>query len=86
MAFMVGYWYYKYKIEDRDIGVIDAIPLEEAEEIKFPAVSLCFEDPFLEKNLKEINSNITGQTFRQYLAGELYDETYVSIDYSEHGW
>ena len=66
VAFMVGYWYYKYKIEDRDIGVIDAIPLEEAEEIKFPAVSLCFEDPFLEKNFKKVNSNITGQTFHQH--------------------
>ena len=82
VAFMVGYWFYKYEVEDRDIGVVDSIPLEETEEVKFPAVSLCFQDPFVEKNLREINPNITGHMFRQYLAGGLYDEMYESIDYS----
>ena len=47
---MVGYWFYKYEIEDRDIGVVEYTTLEDSEEIKFPAVSLCFEEPFLDKN------------------------------------
>ena len=76
VALMVGYWFYKYEVEDRDIGVVDSIPLEEAEEVKFPAVSMCFQDPFVERNLREINPNITGHMFRQYLAGGLYDEMY----------
>ena len=44
---MVGYWLYKFKIEDRDIGVVDYELLEKAE-VDFPAVSICFRNPFLE--------------------------------------
>ena len=80
--FMVGYWFYKYEIEDRDIGVVDYTRLEDAEDIKFPAVSLCFEDPFLDKYLRFQNSNVTRQSYLSYLAGNRYDEMYEQIDYS----
>ena len=80
--FMVGYWFYKYGIEDRDIGVVDYTSLEDAEEIKFPAVSWCFEDPFLDKNLKLLNSNVTRENYNRYLAGEHYDEMYKQIEYA----
>ena len=40
VAFMVGYWFYKYEIEDRDIGVVDFAPIEEAADINFPIASL----------------------------------------------
>ena len=87
VAFMVGYWFYKYEVEDRDIGVVDYASLEEEEDIEFPAVSLCFEDPFLDKNLRKVNSNITRKAFRQYLEGELTndeltDGLYEQITYS----
>ena len=36
---MVGYWFYKYEVEDRDIGVVDYVSLEDTEEIMFPAIS-----------------------------------------------
>ena len=53
VAFMVGYWLYKFKVEDRDIGVVDYVPLKDAKEIKFPLVSWCLKDPFIEEKLKE---------------------------------
>ena len=49
---MVGYWFYKYEVEDRDIGVVDYVPLEDADEIKFPDASICIHYPYLQKNLK----------------------------------
>ena len=82
VAFMVGYWFYKYEIEDRDIGVVDYALLEDTEEIKFPALSLCFVDPFLEKDLRADDLSITRRAYTQYLAGELDDKKYEQINYS----
>ena len=77
VAIMVGYWFYKYDVEDRDIGVVDYAPLNLAEDIKFPAVSICLHDPFLVKKLKEINENMTRKNYRKYLEGNIYDQMYV---------
>ena len=38
---MIGYWLYKYEIEDRDIGVVDYISLVDATDIDFPRLTLC---------------------------------------------
>ena len=40
VAFMVGYWFYKYEYEDRNIGVVDYAMLVDAEYVEFTAVSL----------------------------------------------
>ena len=84
VAFMMGYWFYKYEVEDRDIGVVDYAQLEDAKEIKFPDVSICIQDPFHAKNLGAIRfySNYTAQQamniawreYRSYLAGDIYDQ------------
>ena len=42
---MVGYWFYKFEVEDRDIGVVDYVWLRDATEVKYPAASICFRDP-----------------------------------------
>ena len=53
---MAGYWLHKYKITDRDIGVVDYVQIEEAEdEVKLFVTSICFQDPFIEKNLEELS-------------------------------
>ena len=62
VAFMVGYWYYKYEIEDRDIGVVDYSPLINAEEVELQVVSVCFNNPFLKDKLQGINSSISVDT------------------------
>ena len=82
VAFMVGFWFHKYIVEDRDIGVVDYIPLEEANEIMFPAVSLCLESPFLIQQLSEISSNITDETYYDFLAGNIHDDLHSIIDYA----
>lgn len=82
VAFMVGYWFYKYEVEDRDIGVVDYVALEDANDIEYPAVSMCFEYPFHEKRLKALNPNITKSLYLSYLEGSHYDKTYEEIDYA----
>ena len=80
VAFMVGYWFYKYEYEDRDIGVVDYAMLEHEKDIKSPVTSLCFESPFIgeypEKIPVKIRGNVTEISYRDYLAGDLFDNTH----------
>ena len=65
-TFMVIYWLYKYKVIDRDIGVLSLISLEEAEDIEFPLPSLCLIDPFLERRFSTLQSNVDSSDYLEY--------------------
>ena len=81
-SFMMGYWFYKYGVEDRDIGVVDYIRLEELDEdFKVPIASICLRNPFLDQKLNDINENINSTTYLKYLEGDLFEEHYNGIDY-----
>ena len=80
VAFMVGYWFYKFEIEDRDIGVVDYVSLTDAKEIKFPIVSWCLKKPFIDEKLKATNSSITSTAYGQYLEGKIYDKSFEQVD------
>ena len=80
VTFMVGYWFYKFEYEDRDIGVVDYAMLEEEENIELPAVSLCFMYPFIEENLWALK--LTGWKYHAFLSGEFFNEKYQQIDYA----
>ena len=46
LILMVGYWFYKYLIEDKDVAVVDYLSLEEAKDVAFPVPTICFQNPF----------------------------------------
>jgi len=81
VAFMIGYWFYKFEVEDRDIGVVDYVWLRDATEVKYPAASICFRDPFIDGKIKEVESSITRKSYGQYLKGWTYSNQYRKIDY-----
>ena len=58
---MVGYWFYKFDVEDRDIGTVDYMSFKDASGIKYPVASLCFEEPFSRGKISnsDIDVNIT---------------------------
>ena len=76
---MVGYWFYKFAAEDRDIGVVDYQSFEESSSNPFPVVTFCFDDIFIPSNMPN-KINVTEYT--QYLQGEFTKEIYGKIDYS----
>ena len=79
---MIGYWIYKYEIEDRDIGVVDyALVKEIPEDIKMPVVSVCLRDPFLQMKLSKINDSIDTTAYKDYLKGNLKNSALDQIDY-----
>ena len=82
VAIMIGYWFYKFEIEDRDIGVVDFVPLDEGTDINLPFVTLCFIDPFIDERLKNLTSNINEESYLQYLKGDLYDRRLQTLEYS----
>ena len=81
VAIMIGYWFYKFGVEDRDIGVVDYVSIVDDLDIKIPEISLCFDDPFIERKLKEINSEFDAASYLEYLKGELFDERYGNVDF-----
>ena len=78
---MIGYWFYKFGVEDRDIGVVDYVSIVDELDIKIPEISLCFDDPFIERKLKEINIEFDAATYLEYLRGEHFDERYGNVDF-----
>ena len=78
VTFMIGYWFYKYSIEDRDVGMVDYIHIEDEMEFKLPAVSFCFEDVVVATKLKNANKS----DYVRFLTGKSYEDDYTKIEYS----
>ena len=79
---MIGYWFYKFEVEDRDIGVVDYVAIEEAVDIKPPVASLCFIDPFIRSKLEKNFPGIDSSSYLDFLKGEHFDENLNNVDYS----
>ena len=78
---MVLYWVYKFQIEDRDVGLVDYMPIKEAKDIRLPVLSLCFENPFLKESLTNKHANINTSAYLDFLKGKNYDEGLKEINY-----
>ena len=83
VAFMVGYWFHKFAVIDRDVGVVDYASLKDSPDFKFPGVTLCLKDPFINRKLKEIHPKITRQSYRQYLKGRHFEREFQEVNYSD---
>ena len=67
---MIMYWAYKYEIEDRDIGVVDFVSLQESEDIHFPVLTICLVNPIMERNLfAATNGAISTEMYVEHMKG-----------------
>ena len=78
---MVLYWVYKFQVEDRDVGLVDYMPIKEAKDIRLPILSLCFENPFLKEFLTNKHPNINTSAYLDFLRGKTYDKGLKEINY-----
>ena len=83
LSFIVGYWFFKYQIEDKDVAVVDYLSLEEVTDVEFPVPTICFRNPFVEKKLKENNSEINSEAYLDYLRGKGLGIPSADIDYGK---
>lgn len=81
---MIGYWFYKYEIEDRDVGVVDYRSFDEStNDFRFPILSLCIQDPFLKQKSKNNVSNPFHNEYAEYLKGDVSKDAKVLASYEE---
>ena len=78
---MVGYWMYKFGIDDRDIGMVDYILVDEADDIELPNLAMCLTYPALEKRLMVENQSVSKNNYYQYLVGDIEAQYLEKIDY-----
>ena len=81
LTLMVGYWLYKYLIEDKDVAVVDYLSLEEAKDVAFPVPTICFQNPFVEDRLKEIGDQNDASSYLSFLSGRSLGNDLAVIDY-----
>ena len=89
LVVMVGYWAYKYHIEDRDIAVVEYVSLSTIQtHDMIPSPTICFKNPFIDENLKEAKvilnitqSGIDRKDYLDYLEGDRYDPIYNKIPF-----
>ena len=81
---MVVYWLYKFIIEDKDVGVVDYVPIkdEDSWDIPLPVASLCVVNPFLEAKMFELKLLQSGESYVDFLRGIFFDEKFNQVNYN----
>ena len=79
VIFMVGFWFYKFAVDDRDIGTVDYKFFKDFPEIKYPVASLCFENPFMPRTMAELNLDVA--SYLSYLKGDTLEKQFKNVDY-----
>ena len=81
---MVGYKPYKFH-KDEDITIIKYNSPETAEDIIFPELTICVNNPFLTEKLKDKNEFVNLSLYLKYLKGKEgkdgFSEAYKNIDF-----
>ena len=71
---------YEYHL-DLDLSLVDHKTYGEKDEYIPPAISLCFADPFIEKNIQKYDLNVTSMDYKHFLQGTIWDERMLKIDF-----
>ena len=79
---MVWYWFYKFIIEDRNIGTVDYRSFKNDLNVKYPVASLCFDEPIVDRKVAENYPNLNKTNYMEYLEGDAFDKTFKKVNYS----
>ena len=77
---VVSYCFYRYHINE-DVSVIGFNTFHDTDRDLYPTTTLCFYNPFLEKELANYGHGINITTYSKYLQGYLKDERMDQIEY-----
>ena len=78
---MAGYWFWKFAIDDRDIGIVDYVQFREEMDIDLPSVTFCVQDPFLKDQMEYLKPEINRSTYLQYLRGDVINQRLENVEY-----
>ena len=77
---MTCYCFIKYW-QDKDISHLRFVTFNDNERNIYPALSICFYNPFLNEKLKGYGQGINTTTYSQFLQGKYWDKRMMKIDY-----
>ena len=83
VTWMIGFWFYKFIIEDRDIGIVDYISIEDDDDFDLPMPYMCFETPVLINKMNSIDPSTNNSEYLRYLKGEIFDKRFKDFDYDD---
>ena len=76
---MVGYWIHEY-LKNNDLTTVDFVDIKNLDE-PYPAISICFEHPFIEEKLKAIHRDLNSSYYLKYLKGKHEDTRLRDVYY-----
>ena len=77
---MVAFWCYSFGL-DEDLCTIDYKSFHSSETTIHPVLSLCFEQPFMNRKLQQIDRNLNALKYLKFLNGSIYEDKLRNIDY-----
>merc|ERR1712016_581418 len=75
---MIKVWVQKY-LDDEDLCLVDYKPIKDEPEFMLPQVSMCFSNPFIEKQLN--NFSTSTDEYVKYLKAEHFHENLSNVPY-----
>jgi hypothetical protein len=79
---LTGWCLYKYTL-DEDVSLVGYVKFNDDKYKRYPAITLCFWNPFYNEKLKQYGPGINTTTYSHFLQGRLWDDRMVSIDYDD---
>ena len=79
---LTGWCLYKYTL-DEDVSLVGYVKFNDDIYKRYPAITLCFWNPFYNEKLKTYGPGINTTTYSYFLQGRLWDDRMASIDYDD---
>ena len=79
---LTGWCLYKYTL-DEDVSVVVFAKFNDDNQRLYPALTMCFWNPFYNEKLKMFGTGINTSTYSKFIQGNHWDNRMTSIDYDE---
>jgi len=75
-----SFWCYEFYL-DEDLTVVEYKRFDNSKSTMLPTASVCFDNPIVDKKLKQIHPDLNSSIYLKFLRGLVYSETLRNIDY-----
>ena len=79
---MTAWCFLKYCL-DKDVSLVAFVTFNHNENNIYPALTICFWNPFLNEKLKTYGDGINATTYSKFLQGKSWDPRMLDIDYDD---
>ena len=80
---MIGFWIYEFE-KNEDITLVEYKSTREMINVTYPELSICIDQPFLNKELAKFSADLDRYKYLKHLRGETgFNETYNNIPYDQ---